>query len=116
MKSTHATTLHKIGTAAACIAVFALGLGCASTPPCRTGDVAGATVTGGRTAGEAVATGAKTGAEGVKAAGRAVGGWVEGGSEKAGEEWSQGKADTKSEARKGSDKVNREADVPVCQN
>ncbi len=67
-----------------------------------------------RTTGEAVETGAKTGVEGVKAAGRAVGGWVEGGSKEAKEEWNKGKADTKATANEGSADVNREASLPVC--
>jgi hypothetical protein len=105
---------RKLG-AAALLAGLGLGIGCASTPPCRTGDVAGATVTGARTAGEAVETGAKTGVEGVKAAGRAAGGWVEGGSDKADAEWAQGKADTKATARQGATEVKQEANVPVCE-
>jgi hypothetical protein len=61
-----------------------------------------------------VETGAQTGVEGVKAAGRAVGGWVEGGSKEAKEEWKKGKEDTKAEAREGAAEVDREASVPVC--
>ncbi len=88
-------------------------VGCAATPACRKGpkdDVAMAA----RTTGEAVETGAKTGVEGVKTAGRAVGGWVEGGSKEAKEEWNKGKVDTKATANEGSADVNREASVPVC--
>jgi hypothetical protein len=88
-------------------------VGCAATPACRKGpkdDVAMAA----RTTGEAVETGAKTGVEGVKTAGRAVGGWVEGGSKEAKEEWNKGKEDTKATANAGSADVKSEASVPVC--
>ena len=88
-------------------------VGCAATPACRKG-AKGDVVMGARTAGEAVETGAETGVEGVKAAGRAVGGWVEGGSKEAKEEWKKGKEDTKAEAHEGAAEVNREASVPVC--
>ena len=88
-------------------------VGCAATPACRKG-AKGDVVMGARTAGEAVETGAKTGVEGVKAAGRAVGGWVEGGSKEAKEEWNKGKEDTKAKANEGAADVDREASVPVC--
>ena len=90
-----------------------IAVGCAATPACRKG-AKGDVVMGARTAGEAVETGAQTGVEGVKAAGRAVGGWVEGGSKEAKEEWKKGKEDTKSEAHEGAAEVDREASVPVC--
>lgn len=101
--------------AAALVMGLVVSLGCASTPPCRKGGAKGAVVTGARTAGDAVETGAKTGVEGVKAAGRAVGGWVEGGTDEAKEEWNQGKADTKATAREGAAEVDQEASVPVCE-
>ena len=88
-------------------------LGCAATPPCRQG-AKGDVVLGARTAGEAVKTGAETGVEGVKTAGRTVGGWVEGGSKEAKEEWKEGKQDTKKTARDGAADVHREATVPTC--
>lgn len=97
------------------ILVGGLGIvvGCAASPACRKGpkdDVAVAA----RTTGEAVETGAKTGVEGVKAAGRAVGGWVEGGSKEAKEEWNKGKEDTKATANAGASDVKTESSVPVC--
>ena len=98
-------------------AVLAGGLGivigCAATPACRKG-AKGDVVLGARTAGEAVKTGAETGVEGVKTAGRTVGGWVEGGSKEAKEEWNKGKHETKETAHEGAADVNREASVPTC--
>lgn len=88
-------------------------LGCAATPTCRKG-AKGDVALGARTAGEAVKTGAETGVEGVKTAGRAVGGWVEGGSKEAKEEWNKGKQETKATAREGAADVDREASVPQC--
>lgn len=89
--------------------------GCAASPPCRKGPKDDVTV-GGRTAGEAVKTGAKTGLEGVKAAGEAVGGYVEGGSAKARAEWAAGKKATKATAEEGGSNVKKEAEVPECGN
>jgi hypothetical protein len=88
-------------------------LGCAATPPCRQG-AKGDVVLGARTAGQAVKTGAETGVEGVKTAGRTVGGWVEGGSKEAKEEWKEGKQETKETAHDGAADVRREATVPEC--
>ena len=88
-------------------------IGCAATPACRKG-AKGDVALAARTAGEAVETGAKTGVEGVKTAGRAVGGWVEGGSKEAKEEWKKGKQETKETAHEGAADVDREASVPVC--
>lgn len=88
-------------------------LGCATTPVCRKGPKDDITMAA-RTTGEAVKTGAKTGVEGIKAAGEAVGGWVEGGSSEAKEKWREGKADTKATAREGTAETRYEADVPPC--
>lgn len=88
-------------------------IGCAATPACRKGPK-GDVALGARTAGEAVKTGAETGVEGVKTAGRAVGGWVEGGSKEAKEEWNKGKQETKETAHEGAADVDREASVPTC--
>jgi len=88
-------------------------LGCAATPACRKG-AKGDVVLGARTAGQAVKTGAETGVEGVKTAGRTVGGWVEGGSKEAKEEWKKGKQETKETAHEGAADVDREATVPTC--
>jgi hypothetical protein len=54
-------------------------------------------------------TGILTGVEGVKAAGRAVGGLVEGGSDGAQREWKEGKAETKRTAHQGADEVKQES-------
>jgi hypothetical protein len=54
-------------------------------------------------------TGVTTGVEGVKAAGKAVGGFVEGGSEGAQREWKHGKADTKRTAHEGASEVKQES-------
>jgi hypothetical protein len=67
----------------------------------------------GRTAGQGVEAGAETGVAGVKQAGRAVGGWFEGGSAEAEKEWEKGKAETKQEAREGRAEVNAEQ-RPEC--
>jgi hypothetical protein len=97
------------------VLVGGLGIlvGCAATPACRKG-AKGDVALAARTSGEAVKTGAETGVEGVKTAGRAVGGWVEGGSKEAKEEWNKGKQDTKATAHEGAADVDREASVPVC--
>jgi hypothetical protein len=54
-------------------------------------------------------TGVTTGVEGVKTAGKAVAGFVEGGSEGAQREWQQGKAETKRIAHDGADEVRQES-------
>ena len=54
-------------------------------------------------------TGVTTGVEGVKAVGKAVGGFVEGGSEGAQREWKQGKTETKRTAHEGADEVKQES-------
>jgi hypothetical protein len=59
-------------------------------------------------------TGVKTGVEGVKTAGRAVGGFVEGGSRGASEEWNAGKRDTRHVANQSAGEVRHEANVPLC--
>jgi hypothetical protein len=105
--------LRTLGAAALVIGL-GVSMGCASTPQCRKG-AKGAVVTGARTAGDAVETGAKTGIEGVKAAGRTVGGWVEGGEDEAKEEWNKGKAETNATARGGAAEVDKEASVPECE-
>ncbi|HEY4117901.1 MAG TPA: hypothetical protein VGM56_08600 [Byssovorax sp.] len=90
-----------------------LGLGCASSAPCRRGpkdDVAMA----GRTTGEAVKTGAETGVEGVKTAGKAVKGFVEGGAPEAKAEWSEGKQDTRAVANEGAAETREDASLPPC--
>lgn len=67
----------------------------------------------GRTAGQGVEAGAETGVAGVKQAGRAVGGWFEGGSDEAKREWEKGKAETKQEAHEGHAEVASEQ-LPNC--
>ena len=47
--------------------------------------------------------------EGVKTVGKAVGGFVEGGSDGAQREWNQGKAETKHIAHQGADEVKQES-------
>ncbi len=54
-------------------------------------------------------TGVTTGIEGVKTFGKAVGGFVEGGSEGADREWKQGKVETKRTAHQGADEVRHES-------
>ena len=59
-------------------------------------------------------TGIETGVEGVKAVGKTVGGFVEGGSDQARREWHQGKADTKRAAHSGAEEVRQESKAPDC--
>jgi hypothetical protein len=59
-------------------------------------------------------TGVLTGVEGVKAAGKTVGGFVEGGSDQARREWQQGKSDTKRVAHEGAGEVRQESKSPDC--
>jgi len=94
-------------------ALFA-SLGCGASAPCRRGpkdDV----VMAARTAGKAAETGVKTGVEGVKAGGRAVGGYATDGSSGAKKEWKQGKADTKAEANEGAAETKDETEIPLCE-
>ena len=58
-------------------------------------------------------TGIETGVEGVKAVGKTVGGFVEGGSDQARREWQHGKADTKRAAHSGADEVRQESKDPA---
>lgn len=95
-------------------ATLLANLGCGAAAPCRKGpkdDV----VMAARTAGKAVETGVKTGVEGVKAGGRAVGGFATDGSSGASEEWKQGKANTKAEANEGAAATTDETEVPRCE-
>lgn len=87
--------------------------GCAASPPCRSGPGDDATVAG-RTTGESLKTAAETTGQGIKTAGKAVGGLVTGGTDKAGEKWEEGKAETKQTAHSDAAKVREEADVPPC--
>jgi hypothetical protein len=59
-------------------------------------------------------TGVKTGVEGVKTFGRAVGGYVEGGSDEAKREWRKGKRETKKTADEGAAETREEANAPEC--
>lgn len=59
-------------------------------------------------------TGVTTGVEGVKAAGNAVGGLFEGGSDEARQKWHEGKADTKRAAHSGAQGTAQEANAPDC--
>lgn len=59
-------------------------------------------------------TGVTTGVEGVKAAGKTVGGFVEGGSDEARRRWQEGKADTKRAAHSGAEETAQEANAPDC--
>jgi hypothetical protein len=88
-------------------ALVASSCGSDSKPPAKT---AGRCVEMGAKVGVAGAkTGVITGVEGVKTVGKAVGGWVEGGSEGAQREWKQGKAETKRTAHEGADEVKQES-------
>ncbi len=67
-----------------------------------------------KTTAAAVETGATTAVEGVKTVGKTVAGYVDGGSERAGEAWREGAAQTRSRARSGGQQVQREANTPGC--
>lgn len=97
------------------IVAFALGaVACHSNdPPAKT--AVDCTEKGAKTGWEGAKTGAKTGVEGVKTFGRAVGGYVEGGSDEADREWRKGKVETKRTAREGAADTRREANAPECQ-
>jgi hypothetical protein len=94
-------------------AALALGAGCAATPACRAGVHDEATVAG-RTAEDAVLTGAATGYEGVKTAGRTVKGAVEGGAPGAEQQWNEGKQETRATARQTAGETRADAETPVC--
>jgi hypothetical protein len=88
-------------------ALGGLACGSDSKPPAKT---AGRCVEMGAKVGVAGAkTGVTTGVEGVKTFGKAVGGFVEGGSEGAQREWNQGKVETKRTAHQGADEVKQES-------
>jgi hypothetical protein len=67
-----------------------------------------------KTAAVGVKTGAETGVEGVKTAGAAVGGFVQGGSTEASERWNDGKQSTRATAREGASDVSATAQAPDC--
>jgi len=83
-----------------------------SNSPART--VGHCTKMGAKTGVAGAKTGVVTGVEGVKAVGKTVGGFVEGGSEQARREWQEGKADTKRAAHSGADETKGEANAPDC--
>jgi hypothetical protein len=88
-------------------AFAALACGSDSKAPAKT---AGRCVEMGAKVGVAGAkTGVTTGVEGVKTVGKAVGGFVEGGSDGAQREWNQGKVETKRTAHQGADEVKQES-------
>jgi hypothetical protein len=100
-----------VSTHRSCIFVFSIAVlgvvacGSDSKPPAKT---AGRCAEMAAKVGFAGAkTGVTTGVEGVKTAGKAVGGFVEGGSQGAQREWQQGKAETKRIAHDGADEVKR---------
>jgi len=96
------------GVAALCVAFAGCSHNEAEYPDeCRDGpgdDVKMA----GRTAGQGVEAGAETGVAGVKQTGRAVGGWLEGGSDEANRQWEKGKIETKQEAAEGKQEIKAE--------
>jgi hypothetical protein len=95
------------------VLAFALAMAaCGSKEPAK--DAADCTKKGVKTGVEGAKTGVKTGVEGVKTFGRAVGGYVEGGSDEASREWRKGKVETKRTAREGAADTEREANAPEC--
>lgn len=92
---------------------FALGVSaCSRDEPAKS--AVDCTKKGAKTGVAGAKTGAKTGVEGVKTFGRAVGGFVEGGSDEAKKEWRKGKQETKQTAREGAVETDREANAPEC--
>lgn len=95
--------------------LMVLPLACSSTknePPART---AGQCVEkGGRTGVAGAKTGVTTGVEGIKTFGKAVGGFVEGGSDQARRQWHEGKRETRRTANQGASETRREAHSPEC--
>lgn len=89
-------------------------LGCGAAAPCRKGPTDDV-VMAARTSGRAVEAGVKTGVEGVKAGGRAVGGFATDGASGAKERWKQGKAATKGEANEGAAETKNETEIPRCE-
>jgi hypothetical protein len=79
----------------------------ASDPPTKT--AVSCTKMGANTGVAGAKTGVTTGVEGVKTFGKAVGGFVEGGSEEAKKKWQEGKAETKRTAHEGADETKRES-------
>ena len=69
---------------------------------------------GANTAVAGAKTGVKTGVEGVKTFGKAVGGFVEGGSDEAKKQWNEGKEETKRTAHEGRDETKSEARATDC--
>ena len=108
------TKTYSLSMCVLAAASLALGaLGCAASPECRQGpkdDVAMA----GRTAGDAVKTGAQTGVEGVRTAGKTVKGAWEGGAPGAAAEWNEGKQETKDTARGDAAQTRVDAELPAC--
>jgi hypothetical protein len=83
-----------------------------SSPPARS--AGNCAEVGAKTGVAGAKTGVKTGAEGVKTFGRAVGGFVEGGSDEARREWQEGKKETKRTAHEGADETKRASGAPDC--
>jgi hypothetical protein len=98
---------RSLASVTALSALSLVACGSDAPPPAKT---AGRCVEMGAKVGVAGAkTGITTGVEGVKAAGKTVGGFVQGGSEGAAHEWKEGKAETKRSAHEGADDVRQES-------
>lgn len=83
--------------------------------PCVRRDSAAGEIEGGaRTAGASAELGGKVALEGVKTFGRAVGGFFQGGSERAGEQWHEGADRTRSVAREEATQVKATTAAPPC--
>jgi hypothetical protein len=98
--------------AAAALGALSCGSGQEGKPPAKTAEQC--TKKGAKTGVAGAKTGIETGVEGVKAVGKTIGGFVEGGSDQARREWQQGKADTKRAAHAGADDVRQESKSPDC--
>ena len=75
---------------------------------------ANCTKKGVNTAAAGAKTGVTTGVEGVKAVGKAAGGFVEGGSDEAKKKWREGKEETKRTAHEGAEETKSESKATDC--
>ena len=102
---------------AASVLVFCVGCGDDPKTPADVADDCGPeddVERGANTAVEGAKTGGATAWEGTKTFGKSVGGFVEGGSDEAKQEWNEGKEQTKETARKRSAETKSAARTRPC--
>ena len=108
---TTALSLRRVALVVTSLAAASCGSESANAPARTVGHC---TKMGAKTGVAGAKTGVVAGVEGVKAVGKTVGGFVEGGSERARQEWQEGKADTKRAAHSGAEETKGEAKAPDC--